>query len=436
MNNTLSRGQLKSLDPSVQNIAYLKDGVRGGLFIWNEGNFSSAVISDPCEGVFIPSATLDPSVGAWVRDYTGNGVVDVWFGVERLVSGSAVGIDSTPYLQAALNFCRINRKDLLLSAGSTFVTAGKDSLGQYALLNEGVSMIGLPSKSTLSVIKPLSNMPATADFIRFRPTNNSGQDFIQFSNFMVMPKPFGTSYGRRALFGMFDLVTNVGQMKVSRLYLGEGNDYSIYLQNSINTNAQGNPSNSTIEECSLWEGVYLTGVGDNVSIKDNFIISGVGSGRHGIYSYQVDGGGGVASYLEVSRNAMNANGSAILVDRARNLRIRDNNIEHSHGQGVNASVINLRGSGGRLSMPIVEGNAVGIFGNSSAQIGINVQSAYFAQVDNNNIITDVARMHAIAVGASSQSTRITFNKVSPEWVNSIMDSGSDSVASGTVESGI
>ncbi len=430
------RYQLKALNTATAKIAYLGEGARAGFFIWTEGDYTARVAADTQEAVFIKADDVLASVGAWVRAYEGNGVIDTWFGIDRVAPSATTGPDSTAAFQAALDFCYSQNKDLLLSMGSTFVTNGAGSSNLYALLNRGVSMIGLPSKSTLSIIKPLPTLAATADFIRFRPDANSGQDFIQFTGFMVQPKPAATAYGKRAFFGVFDLVTNVGQMKISRLYLNQGNDYSIWLENTTAVNAQGNPSNSTIEECSIWEGVYLTGVGDNISIRDNFIISSVGSGRHGIYGYQVDGGGGVASYLDITRNAMNANGCAILIDRARNLQITKNNIEHSAGAGVNASVVHLRGSGGTLSMPVVENNAIGIFGASAAQVGVNVSGCYFAHVRMNNIITDVVRTHAVAIGAGSVNARITSNKVSPQWANNLTDGGAGTIGNDFVESGL
>lgn len=430
-----TRVLLKALDTANIKIAHLTESGRAGVFVWNDGVFSSQIALDTQEGVFIKADAVDAAAGAWVRSYDGNGVIDTWFGVNRTGTGATTGPNSTVNLQAAIDFCYSQSKDLLLSAGTTFVSDGAGSGGLFALLNQGVSMLGLPSKATLSIIKPLSSMSATADFIRFRPVNNSGQDFIRFENFMIQPKPAATAYGKRALYCLFDLITNVGQMRISRLYLNQGNDYSIRMENSIPTNAQGNPSNSVIEECSLWEGVYMSGAGDNISIRDNFIVTSVGSAREGIYIYQVDGGGGVASFVDITRNAMNANGSAILVDRARNLQVTKNNIEHSAGSGVNASVINLRGSGGVLSMPVVENNAIGVFGASTALNGINVGSGnYFAQILRNNIITDVVRNNAIIVAGTN--TRVTSNKVSPAWTNNLNDGGTGTIGSDFVESGI
>lgn len=430
-----TRAAMSALSPDVK-AAYLGgESGRNGMFVWNAADLSAFVTADPSQGIYVaPTSDATGASGAWVRDFDGAGVLDVWFGVVRGNVGATSGPDMRAELQAALDFCRARALDLRLTKGSAFVS--QNGANAFCLLNEGVSMIGEPAKSTYSVIAPMPTVPNTADIIRFRPRANQDQDYIQFTRFMINPKQSGTAYGKRAFYMLTDNVCNVGQLLFSRMYCGSGNDYSLYLENSIAVNAQGNPSNAIISESSFFEGVWLAGVGDNISIRDSFIITAVGSARQGIYVYQVDGGGGVASFVLIERNAMNANGSAILVDRARNLRIRDNNIEHSAGSGVNTSVVNLRGSGGSLSMPIVQGNAIGIFGSSTALVGINVQACYFAQVFENNIITDGVRTHAVIVGASSTNTRVARNKVSPEWTNNLTDSGTGTLSSDFVESGI
>lgn len=422
--------------PSTDVSVFLNEAGRSGQFVALSGNYTDQVTADPGQGVYVPFS--DDATGAtkvWARPLDHTPVPDLWFGVQRGAISATTGPDSTVALQRALDFCYSQRCDLILTKGSAFVTAAAGAT--YALLNKGVSMRGDAGKSTFSPIYPLTTMPSTADFIRFEPEANSSHDFIQFSDFMIQPTVSGTAYGKRALTGSFGVVTNAGQLAVKRMYFGPGKDYSLYLNNNVSINAQGIPSNSVIEECTLWDGVYMTGLGDNVDVRDNFIETTAGSGRYGVFAYLTDGSGGVASMLRIERNAMNADNCAIMVDRGRNVRIRDNNIEHSKASTpTNATVIHLRGSGGTLAMPIVEGNAIGIFGSSLAQIGINVASCEFAQINTNNIITDVTRTHAIIVAASSTHTRGLNNKVSAAWTNNITDNGTDTVVSGFLESSL
>lgn len=355
-------------------------------------------------------------------------LVDTDFGVVRDPDSKAeTGMDSTEAFQCALDACYAANVPLIMTQGAAFISG--------TLINRGVPMYG-EGKPTASRLKPMPTMAPDADFIRFDPDGTRGQDYMSFEKFMIQPKIESGKYGRRALYISCGALTNVGQFAIKRMYFGEGNDYSISAQNTIAVNPQGNPSNAVIEQSSIFEGIKLAGVGDNVSIRDNFIISGVGSGRVGIYAYLTDGSGGVASFLDIERNAMNADNSAIVVDRGRNVKIHRNNIEDSHGVCTNGSVIVMRGSGGTLSMPSIKDNAIGVFGDSTANVGVNLQATYFAQVRENNIITDVSRLHAVAVGSGSTNARIFDNKVGPQWVNAVIDSGVGTLSGGFVRSGL
>lgn len=356
-------------------------------------------------------------------------MLDTDFGVVRVGLYDTDGPDCTAEFQDALDYCLANRLPLEVTQGTAFISG--------TVYNRGVSIIGLPDKATRSIIRGLPSMPNTDDYIRFQPPSSSGyQDFIRFENFRIEPTTDGTIRGGKALNVITNEHTNLGQMAIRRLYLGKGRDSSLKITNDGTANPQGNPSNAVVEECSFFEGIDLFKIGDNVSIRDNFIVTSPGSGRHGIIAYSVDQSGGVASFLDIRRNAMNADGSGVIIDRGRNVRITDNNIESSHGTGANASVILLRGQGGALSMPIVRGNAIGIFGASGDQVGINVQNTEFAQVRENNIITDVVRYHAVAVGAAAKATRVYDNKVSPEWINNLLDGGIGTLGGGFYESSL
>jgi len=355
-------------------------------------------------------------------------VLDTYFGVVRESLGAQDGPDSTAAFLEGMEYCFTRRLPFELTQGTAFVSS--------KIINRGVSMIGAVDKATSSIIRGLPGMPDGDEYIRFETGAGSGyHDFIRFENFRIEPTTSGTIRGGKAFHVVTSGHTNLGQMAIRRLYLGAGRDTSLKITNDGTANPQGNPSNAVIEECSLFEGADLYKIGDNVSIRDNFIITSQGSGRHGLVVYAVDQAGGVASFTDIRRNAMNADGSAIIIDRGRNVRITDNNIESSHGTGVNATVVLLRGAGGSLSMPIVRGNAIGVFGASNDQVGINVQNTEFAQIRENNIITDRVRSHAIAIGAS-KSARIYDNKVSPEWTNNLLDGGVGTLGGGFYESSL
>lgn len=99
-----SRPQLKILNPAKDLSANLLEGGRSGKFTWQAGDYSAQVAADTTEGMFIASNGIATTVGAWVREYTGDPVADWWGAVPDYTVGST-GTDSTAAIQCAITIC-------------------------------------------------------------------------------------------------------------------------------------------------------------------------------------------------------------------------------------------------------------------------------------------------------------------------------------------
>lgn len=346
--------------------------------------------------------------------------LDIDLGVVRGGVDDLTGPDTTAAFQGAINTCYANNQHLVLTKGCAFISG--------TLNNPGVPMIGGPLSPMNTVIRPLPSMPGTADYIKFNPPNNSGVNFMRLSGFRIDPTVGASTYGRHAIYGYFDQTTNSAKFDIEGMYLAKGNDYSIQLENVQAVNAQGVPSYCSIKDNLIFDGVKLLKVGDNFILEDNYIQTTPGFYRHGVWADCVNGTGGQSSLLSIHRNAIQAQGAAVLVDSGRNVQVENNNIESSYGSGSNSSaVIDLGGNNATLSMPIVRGNAIGIFGTSSCQIGIRFGNSVAPIIDKNNIITDVIRQHAILILAQTSYAIRGINKVGPLWVNKTLDQGINSI---------
>lgn len=76
----VDRAELASF-PAAYRAAYLLESGRWGVFQWHDGDFSSHVIADPQQGVYVPPTGENGTTGCWVRDYTGP-VLATWFGAK------------------------------------------------------------------------------------------------------------------------------------------------------------------------------------------------------------------------------------------------------------------------------------------------------------------------------------------------------------------
>lgn len=107
-----SRAALKALSPSAGLSVFLGETGREGDFTWQTGDYSSFVTADIEEGIYVPSDSIAPSSGAWVRQF-GSDVQAAWFG--------AVGDDTTDCnaaINAAITMATLlGRRSVVLPSG-------------------------------------------------------------------------------------------------------------------------------------------------------------------------------------------------------------------------------------------------------------------------------------------------------------------------------
>jgi hypothetical protein len=63
----VTRTALKALDTAAVTSAYLKESGREGQFIWTAGDYSTQIVADTSEAVYIKADAIAATAGAWVR---------------------------------------------------------------------------------------------------------------------------------------------------------------------------------------------------------------------------------------------------------------------------------------------------------------------------------------------------------------------------------
>ncbi|WP_454626974.1 right-handed parallel beta-helix repeat-containing protein [Bradyrhizobium cenepequi] len=135
---------MAALDTTIVKSAYLEEYGRSGIFRWQVGNFSGLAADDPLQGVYVPSATVQPSSGCWVRDFSGP-VNVAWFGA----CGNGLTDDAAAW-NAAIQVARV----------SVYVPTTRPTgelaiylLGGSIVLNKSVSIVG-DDRATTIVLAP------------------------------------------------------------------------------------------------------------------------------------------------------------------------------------------------------------------------------------------------------------------------------------------
>jgi hypothetical protein len=292
----------------------------------------------------------------------------------------------------------------------------------YALLNRGVSMVGDGMFRT--IFTPLATMPNTADFMLLNPPSNSDISGLEFAHFFVNPKADGTVRGRRGVYMLFDVVTNLTRLHVHDVCIRDCNDSAWEGNNTIAINSQGVPAFSCFEGNVFYDRLKLAGVGDSCTIRDNVFNTPDGSGRVGIHLYHVDGGGGVSSHTMIYGNAIVCNGGALLVERGRNIKFIRNNVEQSHGGGSNQAVIDINGSGGLIPMVEIKGNHISAFGTTTVQRLIRINAANCAEIEANTLLSGIVLPEAIRIHTAAEDVYVGRNAVNTAAFTTVInDSG-------------
>ena len=87
-------------------VAYLIEGSRNGIFVWDGSDLSHKVAVDPLQGVFVtPSSDHTGASGAWVRVLDGYVTPEMFGAYGDLIELGNSAHDDRAAIQAAIDFC-------------------------------------------------------------------------------------------------------------------------------------------------------------------------------------------------------------------------------------------------------------------------------------------------------------------------------------------
>lgn len=128
-----SLSDLADVNPVYFQSIYLSQSGREGQFVWNAGNLSSQVTSDPLQGLYVAPATdVTGASGAWMRVVDGP-VLATWWGLST--GGSASSNNAA--LSAALSLGS-GRKVVLNIFGTIALSQNFDLTGKNGTVIEGM----------------------------------------------------------------------------------------------------------------------------------------------------------------------------------------------------------------------------------------------------------------------------------------------------------
>ena len=182
-----------------------------------------------------------------------------------------------------------------------------------------------------TVILVATAFDVATDVLIYRPTAGTGSEYVEFSNFYLLPES-GTP-GRDAL--LLDLAaagTSLQKLMVDRVVLRARNGRAIHASNpSADHDAV---FASDIRGCSLFGGVYLQGAGDSMTLLGNTITSDPSATADGCkwgvevdLISTVDPFGADSSCLLIQGNNITAQGGAMLIKKGPRTRFLYNNCE-------------------------------------------------------------------------------------------------------------
>ncbi len=128
-----SISDLATVNPDFFQSVYLSEAGREGQFVWNGGNLSSQVASDPLEGMYVPPDTdTTGASGAWVRVIEGP-ILASWWGLK---AGASASVNNAA-LSAALSLGS-GRKVSLNIFGTMALSQNFDLTGKNGTVIEGM----------------------------------------------------------------------------------------------------------------------------------------------------------------------------------------------------------------------------------------------------------------------------------------------------------
>lgn len=339
-------------------------------------------------------------------------------------------VDCRPQFQNALDYCFTNKHTLFVPARGTVYAVAKNTLGNYCLLNQGVSIKFEESPTGRSAeIIPFSTVTSAVDIHVLTPPAGT-VDFLEFKWMRINPNYSGTPLGKRAFYANISNSTSMQNMLMDHCRFDQGNDISFYFNNPEATNPQGVPFGLQVIGGYYVEGVTVVGISDSCAFRDFFVRTTTGSGRIGLDIQTVSIAGSRPQRGEIENVNIDADGGAIRIQSGYGWDLRSLDLEQSHG--TTAAVLDIAGTDEALLSTTIDGLSLNVFGTASVTSAVRINAAANTQIRNYKLESAAtgggftAPTNGILVTASASNTTIdaTGSYILPgRFTNDISDSG-------------
>lgn len=133
------RTALKALDTTQVTSCYLAEKDREGAFLWQAGDYTTALASDGFEGVYVKADAVAISAGCWVRDVADKRFQIDWFGAKTAPDIKPIW-DKVKLMAAG---------GAVLFGAATYTTS--DTLAYEGYNNNGLEIAGVSETQTIIV---------------------------------------------------------------------------------------------------------------------------------------------------------------------------------------------------------------------------------------------------------------------------------------------
>jgi len=274
--------KLKSLKPSSGTLYYLQD--KAGYFQWVVGDYSSMVLLDVNEGIYIKATFISSSLGCWKRIFSGLPLA-TWFG----------DMANSANIQNAINVCKYHKGiyfDGASMSGSSSITL--DGFNDFEIKAQNTTVTGSATKPF--IIKNSVNVRAFGfkhDYTGFSSGLNATLfDVENSTNIQIFENQTNTS--------AISTPKNCKQVQIYKntVDLGAMQNQGIQLQGCSNVYIYLN----TIKN-SLIDGIKITGdVNSGVFIYNNHFENLGGFETQGDCVDCYGGGTNVVIYKNTAKN--------------------------------------------------------------------------------------------------------------------------------------
>lgn len=323
----------------------------------------------------------------------------------QMYGGVADGsTDDTAAIQAAIIYAQSVGKAVFLPAGTYLVS------GTLTISDDHFMMFGEGWQTVLSV---KSTVGASTDIIKISAAGDVTN--IVLENFKVTPQS-GTP-GRHAI--SIDITAHaVSYCRFKGLYLDALGGKGIVTLPNASPIADGFFT-SVIEDCEIFNGIYLDKAGDSIRVINNTI---TGS-NVGIYiDLQFVSAASTPHGMDVVGNNITNSGGSIHIKNAYGARITRNIFENSAGNSNNA-IVDIDGTDG-TEKPDNVAVYENFFSTPSAVDAIRVNFARYSMIRGNLINVPGGGGFCYKVTSNAADTQILYNSLSSDI--SISASMSDS----------